>query len=350
MTYRRIVWVAFGLLAAACRPTETGPVIEQFSGPTMGTNYTVKIVADRAGQTDLPRLQAAVDQILADVNHRMSHYEDDSEISRFNAWHSSEPFSASREMIDILALARDIESATNGAFDITVAPLVNAWGFGPPGKAPTAPDPEQIEKLLNRTGWEGIQIDESGSTIAKVDPELTIDLSAIAKGHGVDRVVATLEAAGLANFMVEVGGEVATRGLNRDGQPWRIGIERPIPGKRAVELVVPLSDLSMATSGDYRNYYEIEGKRISHTIDPRTGYPITHSVASVSVVHPRCAEADAYATGLLVLGADGFELAEEIGLAAYFLFRDSGEVFMGRMTAQFKDLLEQSDHEPLLSE
>jgi thiamine biosynthesis lipoprotein len=201
---------------------------------------------------------------------------------------------------------------------------------------------------LLQTGWDGIELDSSSSTVQKTHAGLIADLSAIAKGYGVDRVVEMLEKTGLNNFMVEIGGEVGTRGLNRENVPWRIGIERPIPGERSIDLVVPLSNLALATSGDYRNYYEVEGERVSHTIDPRTGYPITHSVASVSVVHSDCAEADAYATGLLVLGSDGFDVAEELGLAAYFLIRESDEVFAGRMTTAFKLLLEESDSASVL--
>ena len=323
---------------------------EQFSGPTMGTIYTVKVVSPEPGELDLTALQAIVDKTLEEVNAKMSHYIDDSEITRFNEWISTEPFEVSSDMFGVLELARQIGTATDGAFDITLAPLVNAWGFGPPGRAPKTPDANEIEALLGDTGWDLLELDAASSSVRKTHGKLTADLSAIAKGYGVDQVVDALAMSGLENFMVEVGGEVRALGVNPQGRPWRIGIERPIPGTRAIDLVVPLSNLALATSGDYRNYYEIEGQRISHTIDPRTGNPITHTVASVSVVHSSCAEADAYATGLLVLGSEGFELAEQLDLAAYFLFRDSGEVFMGRMTTRFKELLEEADRESVLVE
>ena len=348
MRSRWLKLVALGLLVIGCRQAEIGPVAEQFSGPTMGTIYTVKLVSPQSGELDLTALQAIVDKTLEEVNAKMSHYIDDSEITRFNEWNSTEPFEVSGDMLEVLALARQIGTATEGAFDITVAPLVNAWGFGPPGRASKTPNANQIEALLGDTGWDLLEIDAASSSLRKTHGSLTADLSAIAKGYGVDRVAEALARSGLENFMVEVGGEVRARGVNPQGRPWRIGIERPIPGERAIDLVVPLSNLALATSGDYRNYYEIEGQRISHTIDPRTGYPITHSVASVSVVHSSCAEADAYATGLLVLGSDGFELAEQLDLAAYFLFRDAGEVFMGRMTTRFKELLEESERESML--
>lgn len=345
MSARSFLVFAAGLLVltgVGCRQEETGPALERFSGQTMGTTYAVKLVSAQTGVVDTSVLQKKVQTTLDEVNSKMSHYLDDSEITRFNDWNSVEPFEVSSEMLKVLNLAQEIGAATGGAFDITVAPLVNAWGFGPPGRPPKAPDSTQIETLLLQTGWDGIELDSSRSTVKKTHAGLISDLSAIAKGYGVDRVVEMLEKTGLDNFMVEIGGEVGTRGLNREGAPWRIGIERPIPGERSVDLVVPLSNLALATSGDYRNYYEVEGERISHTIDPRTGYPITHSVTSVSVVHSDCAEADAYATGLLVLGSDGFDVAEELGLAAYFLIRESNEVFAGRMTTAFKLLLEES--------
>jgi thiamine biosynthesis lipoprotein len=171
-------------------------------------------------------------------------------------------------------------------------------------------------------------------------PELTLDLSAIAKGFGVDQVAEALEREGIEHYMVEVGGEVRTRGSNPSGEAWRIAIEKPDPSHRDMQVILPLNDLSMATSGDYRNYYEEEGRRISHMIDPRSGWPVTHAVASVSVVDEECVQADAFATALLVLGPEGFELAEELGLAAYFLERSPDGGFTERRTTAFSALME----------
>ena len=342
MRHSWAVMFSIALLIVGCKQPTTGPLIEQFSGPTMGTDYNVKIVSAKPGDIDTSALQTVVDDVLAQVNSRMSNYIEDSEISRFNNWRSTEPFKLSEDTLEVLDLARQIGFETGGSFDITVAPLVTAWGFGPPGRAPDPPAKDEIEALLTQTGWDRVELNRTDSTATKDHQAITADLSAIAKGFAVDRVFETLEDSNLDNFMVEIGGEVRARGRNLQGEPWRIGIERPVPGERAIDLVVPLSNLAMATSGDYRNYYEIEGKRISHTIDPRTGYPITHNVASVSVVHTSCAAADAYATGLLVLGPEGFDLAEQLGLAAYVLFRDSGEVFMGRMTSAFKRHLDEA--------
>lgn len=306
----------------------------------MGTRYTVKVVLDEVSSRRFTELKDVVETTLGDVDAKMSNYVEDSEVSRLNHWTESGPFEVSSDTLEVLQHASEISSTTGGAFDITVAPLVNAWGFGPPGRPPERPTDEEIGRLQELTGWEKLQVDRATSSVTKARPDLTVDLSAIAKGYGVDRVADALDAEGVENYMVEVGGEVRTRGLNLQGESWRIGIERPVPNERAIDLIVPLGGLAMATSGDYRNYYEAEGRRMSHTIDPRTGFPITHNVASVSMIAPLCVRADAYATGLLVLGPDGFDLAEELGLAAYFLQRDKEGVFVGRMTTAFKEILE----------
>jgi len=337
----RAAAILVALVLGACQaPPEPSTSVHEFTGPTMGTRYTVKVVVDELSTQRFSELEATVEAALSDVNNKMSHYVEDSEVSELNRWTETGPFEVSSETLEVLQHAIEISSTTGGAFDITVAPLVSAWGFGPPGRPPEQPTTEEIERLRELTGWEKLDVDRVSSAITKSRPDLTLDLSAIAKGYGVDRVADALDAKGAENYMVEVGGEVRTRGLNPQGEPWRIGIERPVPGDQAIDLIVPLAGLAMATSGDYHNYYEIEGERISHTIDPRTGYPITHNVASVSVIATLCVRADAYATGLLVLGSEGFDLAEELGLAAYFLQKDKEGVFVGRMTTAFKEILE----------
>ena len=307
----------------------------------MGTSYNVKLVCDKeATQEGYRRFHAKLQASLDEVNSKMSHYLEDSEISQLNRAAADEPVDISPDTIEVLQTAERISDVTGGAFDVTVAPFVNAWGFGPPGRPSQPTAAEEIQTLLDMTGWRQLVLDTPAATLTKKNDDLVVDLSAIAKGFGVDRVAEVIESEGFEHFMVEVGGEIRTRGLNDRGEPWRIGIERPLPGASALELIVPLTDLAMATSGDYRNYWEVDGKRISHTIDPRTGYPIDHNVASVSVVHSSCTDADAYATALLVLGPDGMELAEDLGLAAYFLERGKGDVFVGRMTSGFRELVE----------
>jgi thiamine biosynthesis lipoprotein len=313
----------------------------------MGTQYRIKVVMDEASSKQIYDIELAAKAALDSVNAKMSNYLQDSEVTKINNWNEAAPLEISHDTLEVLQHALEISSTTRGAFDITVAPLVNAWGFGPPGRRPQPPVQAKVDQLLERTGWEMIRVDRASSSVSKARPDLSLDLSAIAKGYAVDKVADALDSQGVEHYMIEVGGEIRTRGLNEQDEAWRIGIERPMPGgNQAIDLVVPMSDGAMATSGDYRNYYEIDGKRISHTIDPRTGYPITHSVASVSVIAPLCVRADAYATALLVLGPEGFDLAEDLGLAAYFLQRDKEGVFVGRMTNAFKDILEARESHP----
>lgn len=314
-------------------------LLEVFAGPTMGTSYTVKIVVDRnLDRAERDQTRFLIEMELENVDAKMSTYRTDSELSRFNASLSTDPFPLSPDTIAVFALAQAVSEETNGAFDVTVGPLVNAWGFGPDPRG-ALPTDEQIAALLERVGYQKLIVDAEHNTVRKTQPDLYCDLSAIAKGYAVDRVAAALDDAGYDRYMVEVGGETKTRGHNPDGVPWRIGIERPVTDQRAVQRVVPLVDAALATSGDYRNYYEVDGVRYSHEIDPRTGRPIAHNLVSVSVIDARCTMADAYATAFMVLGAEeGLRVAESLGLAALFIVRLPTGAFEERMTARFTEL------------
>ncbi len=328
------------LSAMSCQTPGPEMRLHVFTGETMGTTYTVKVVDDGLGEELLADLPAIVQGELDDVNTKMSHYLEDSELSRLNQWRDEIPFPVSSETMTVLGHAAEISRLSSGAFDITVAPLVDAWGFGPPGQPHEPPSAEEIDHLQHLVGWEKVELDQVAGTVRKTLPELTLDLSAIAKGYGVDRVAEALDRAGVESYMVEVGGEVRTRGVNDQGEAWRIAIERPDTAGRSLHLIVPLSGLALATSGDYRNYYEIEGRRISHTIDPRTGYPISHHFTSASVVTSECIQADAWATALLVLGPDGVDLAEDLGLAAFFLERNPEGGFTEHKTSAFDTLFD----------
>jgi thiamine biosynthesis lipoprotein len=300
------------------------------SGPTMGTSFSVVIAGDSLKLEALEPLQAQIDAELQAVNAQMSTYLEDSELNRFNAAAAGGAFDASARLVEVVGLAKQVNHASGGAFDVTVGPLVDAWGFGPDPSTRTELSDAQIAALRERVGDAKLLLDAQAQTLAKTVDGLRVDLSAIAKGHGCDRVAALVEAAGHVDYMIEVGGEVRVRGANPAGEPWRVGIERPTgdaAGSRAVQAILRITDAAVATSGDYRNYWERDGVRYSHTIDPRTGRPITHRLASVTVVHPESAAlADAWATALNVLGPDeGLALAEQLELAAYFLVRtDAG--------------------------
>lgn len=311
------------------------------TGPTMGTNFNVKVVTDDPSEANRMRLAQLVREALDGVDEHMSTYRSESEIEQFNRG-DAKPFAASRDLLEVVSEAQRVARLTGGAFDITVGPLVDIWGFGPSGATET-PDEESLLELVAATGFEQLEVDVEGGTLRKTRADCRIDLSAIAKGFAVDRVSERLAEQGLPNHMVEVGGEVRARGLNGSGQIWRIGIERPDAHGRSVQLVVPLANLSLATSGDYRNFFERDGVRISHTIDPRTGRPIAHDLASVSVIQASCMTADALATALGVLGPDeGLELAEKLDIPAYFLVRVEDGVFEERQTGSWMGRIENS--------
>ena len=284
-------------------------------------------------------LQSRITSELDGVNEKMSHYREDSELSRFNRSNEIDPFLISSNTFEVFRQAEELSELTHGAFDVTVGPLVNAWGFGPMGLPERVPTDDEIAAIMAKVGFDKLELDAEHSTIQKSEPSIVCDLSAIAKGYGVDRVAVALDAEEFRNYMVEVGGEVRTRGLNDLGVPWRIGIEKPTEGGRSIQKVVSLSGLAMATSGDYRNYYEVDGVRISHMIDPRSGRPITHRLASVTVIDNRCVRADGWATALMVLGPEeGYALAKEQDLPVFFLVHDGETGFRELATPAFEEL------------
>lgn len=317
---------------------ETALEIVAFEGRTMGTYYAVKVVGTWS-EEDKGRFQQAVEEELDDVNQRMSTYLEESELSRFNRHPAETPFEVSASLQQVMQSALDIGRVSSGAYDITIGPLAEAWGFGPGGdKVEGEVSEEAIESLQASIGNEFLSLDTEVSTLTKSQAALRCDLSSIAKGFAVDRVAERLTSLGATDHWVEVGGEVRAAGLSGSGRVWRLGIERPqlMPG--AVQRLLPLADASVATSGDYRNYREIDGERFSHIIDPRTGRPIQHRLASVSVVHPQCMMADGWATALMVMGLDeGFRLAVEQDLAVLFLARE-GDDFIERSTPAFDRL------------
>ena len=329
------------LCVAACAPTETAPALHMFDGATMGTTYTVLVVTSEVwNQAERVRVRAQIQAALDDVESKMSHFMPSSELSRFNRARNTEPFPVSRETFDVVRHAYQLSEVSGGALDVTVGPLVNAWGFGPVEPAVLPPGAARLARLRDHMGYTKVELDPVALTLRKTDPELECDLSAVAKGYSVDRVAAGLRADGLTRFMVEVGGEIVASGMNQQGGSWRIGIERPVM-EGGMQRVVPLRDQAMATSGDYRNVREVDGRLLSHTIDPRTGRPVAHQLASVSVVAELCVVADGLATALEVLGPDeGYALAVERGWAALFLVRDDSGAISELMTPAFEALLD----------
>ena len=265
------------------------------TGPTMGTSY--RIVYLDPGRRDF---QEEIDSLLLDINRSLSTYMPDSEISRFNQTDSI--LFGSPYLYPVLKASREVNRATSGAFDPTVGPLVNAWGFGPEGAS--LKDSVAIGQLLEQVGFEQLYFDET--VLKKTNSDTYLDLSAIAKGYGVDLVGAFLEGRGIQHFLVEIGGELVARGRNEKGELWKVGVTRPSDEGLANDLysIIALDNKGMATSGNYRNFYVKDSVKYSHTISPFTGYPVAHRLLSATVVAADCMTADAFATAFMVLGVE----------------------------------------------
>lgn len=328
------------LLFTACDRQAVDHRLTRLDGMTMGTGYLVKI-------TDLPadikpgELQTALDALLLEINRSMSTYDKDSELSRINQTRENKAITISPGLYTVLKEAVKISRLSGGAFDITVGPLVNLWGFGPELHEDAVPASADIQRMLDRVGMDKIVLDESpGSpTLRKLHPEVYLDLSAIAKGYGVDRLAEYLESLNIQNYMVDIGGEIRLKGVNPQEKPWHIAIEKPSPETRSAFKIITPGNLAVATSGDYRNYFEQGGKRYSHTIDPRNGWPIDHTLASVTVLAGNCMHADAMATALMVLGPEqGYALAMKEKLPAMFIVK-SATGFESRVTPFMEPLV-----------
>ncbi len=335
---RLVLAIAAAALSAGCAaevPDDDARLMT-ISGATMGTQYSVKVVDPPKGNA-AEELHRAVEVRLGELEGLLSTYDLGSDVSQLNRSRSVQWSGVSEETAEVIAEGLQAGLDTEGAFEITCGPLVNLWGFGPERRIPNrVPSDEQIARAKDVVGFEELEFQLNPPTVRKAKPEVQIDLSGVAKGYAVDQLAVLLQSGRIVNFLVDIGGDVRARGVNAEGRPWRIGIESPRPGVRSLYRVVELNDTALATSGDYRNYFEQSGRRYSHIIDPRTGRPIQHRLASVSVLEPSCARADALATGLLVLGPEeGFRVALEQKLAVLMIVSTDGG-FEERMTPEFE--------------
>ncbi len=289
-------------------------------GEIMGTSFEIQVVAHMDPNAE-ELLWQTVSHAMQSVDDSMSTYKEESELSLLNASVEPAPVEVTLDLMKVLSAANELQIASGGAFDHTVGSLVDRWGFGP-DLTQDLPGEAEIQLMLKNTGADQLVLDEATSTVLKRAGTVQIDLSAIAKGHAVDKVGEGIQSLGYTSWYVEIGGEVRTSGNNPQGVPWLLGIEMPIPGERTEMVRVPLIDMALATSGDYRNQREVDGEVVSHTLDPETGHPIDHGLASVSVLHGSCMWADGWATALNVLGLEkGLALAETQGLRAHFVQR-----------------------------
>jgi FAD:protein FMN transferase len=318
-------------MLAACTRT---PEEIALSGPSMGTTYTIKIVR-HSDAIDTHQIEQSVERILAAVDQEMSTYRPDSEISRFNDSDSKDWFAVSADLAQVAVESQRIAALSRGAFDITVAPLVNLWGFGTSGARTAPPSRDEIATALALCGYRHLDVRLSPAALRKDLPGLHLDLNGIAPGYAVDLLAKEFVARGLTDFSIELGGEIQTRGHRADGTPWRVAIEHPLLRQSAPYAVVNLSGEAISTSGDYRQFFSFAGLRYSHTIDPATGRPVAHALTSIVIVRPTTAEADGLSTALMVLGPEeGFTLAKDNHWAALFLVR-SGTGVTEKVTPEF---------------
>lgn len=318
-----------------CQPS---PEVYSLQGSTMGTWYHIKLMGVFDAH-QLTLLRKGIDLRLQQVDQQMSTYLDTSEVSLFNQAQSRDAIAISEQTATVVAEALRLAELTGGALDITVAPLVNLWGFGPQQRADTIPSQQQLQSIAPYVGYQKLQL--TGNTLTKQHPQLSIDLSSIAKGYAVDQISEFLLQQGIADFLVEVGGEMRLHGHKQQQQPWVIAVEDPAEISHSAKQALVIGDLAIATSGDYRNYYEQNGQRFSHTIDPVTEQPITHNLASVSVIHASCMTADGLATALMVMGPEkALAFAQQHQLAVYLITRQ-GDAFSVTMSDAFKPFLKQ---------
>lgn len=316
-----LVPILLVLLTACGNSTEqehaTAAVLD---GPIFGTFYQITLPGDWSDD-QLQHFQSGIRNTLEQVDAAMSTYREDSELNRLNAAPVGEWLPLSGPLFEVLSVSQQIARDTGGAFDVTVGGLVTLWGFGPEGRPERVPTPQVLEEMLPAVGHTRLELDHASQSARRL-ADFYVDLSGVAKGYGVDAVGRYLDNEGVDRYLVSIGGDLLARGDRGPDRPWQIGIEHPGYGAGEVLHVIPLTDLSAATSGDYHDYYERDGQRYSHIIDPRTGYPVSHRLASVTVLHPSNTRADAYATGLMVMGTEqSIALAQRLDLKVLLISR-----------------------------
>ncbi len=343
MTILRTMLLGIVILLAGCdntsAPATPKAQVTVLDGKTMGTFWRVSVVG--LDQNRVEELRQKVQTLLDGDDQLLSTWKNDSALMRFNHSQSTTPWPVSEGMADIVTESLRIGQKTQGAMDITVGPLVNLWGFGPDKQPVKTPTQAQIDAAKARTGLEKLTvINRAGQQyLQKSIPDLYVDLSTVGEGYAADHLARLMTEEGISRYLVSVGGALVSRGMNGEGQPWRVAIQKPTDRENAVQAIVDINGHGISTSGSYRNYYELDGQRISHVIDPQTGRPITHKLVSVTVIAPTALEADGWDTGLMVLGTEkAQQVVREQGLAVYMIMKE-GDGFTTWMSPQFRAFL-----------
>jgi thiamine biosynthesis lipoprotein len=333
--------VAAAVAWVALRPTAPSDEQITIGGNTMGGTWSVKL---RRLPPDMAsaELQSRLQVRLISLEGAMTTYTHASPVTRFNECRGTDWFDVPRELADVVAAAQEVSQQTGGVFDVTVSPLVNLWGFGPESRGVRKgeiPSDTAIAAARTHVGYAKLHVRANPPALRKDDPDLAIDLSAIGKGYAAGKLAADLDALNVSDYLIAVGGELRAKGSSAPQHGgWPVGIEVPTPDTRRILQSIDLRDAGLSTSGDYRNFVDLAGRRYSHEIDPRTGRPVTGDLASVSVVHPDSACADAMATALFVLGPDeGYALATRLDVAALFVTRGH-DAFATRATPAYRRL------------
>ncbi|MVW87792.1 FAD:protein FMN transferase [Pseudomonas sp. PB101] len=311
-----------------------GDSMESFSGPTMGSTYSIKYVR-RSGLPAQADVRVEVEKILADIDRQMSTYRSDSDIERFNALPASRCQAMPTSILELIRVGEQLSVQSDGSYDLTVEPLLNLWGFGPQARGEKVPTAEALAEARKRVGHQHLRIE--GDRLCK-DAAVEVDFNSIAAGYAVDTIAAKLEAMGIHDYLAEATGELKASGHKADGSPWRIALEEPRDDRQVAERVIAVDGFGLSTSGDYRNFFEQDGQRFSHTFDARSGAPVSHKLASVTVIHPSALMADGLSTLLLILGPErGWDYAEKHDIGAFFVIRaDTG--FVTRSSHAFERL------------
>lgn len=322
------------LLGCAALAGCGGETLESFGGPTMGSTYSIKYV-QAPGVPGPAEVQRQVATILGEVDRQMSTYRSDSDIERFNALPAGSCQPMPAPVLHLVRTGEQLSQASGGAFDLTLEPLLNLWGFGPQARGTKVPSTAALEQARQRVGHQHLRID--GTQLCK-DAAVEVDFNSIAAGYAVDRIVTLFDGLGIRRYLVAVTGELKAAGRKPDGSAWRIALEEPRDDQQVAERIIAVEGVGVSTSGDYRNYFQQDGRRYSHTLDARTGMPISHRLASVTVLHPSALMADGLSTLLLVLGPEqGWEYAEKHQVAAFFVMRE-GAGFVTRSNNAFEQL------------